>query len=48
MEEPGEQCSVVFAVIVTAPSMEWSVWGGGGGAPRAAAGGGGAVLQIYP
>ncbi len=33
MEEPGEQCNVVFALIVTEPAGEWlcvCVCGGGG------------------
>ncbi len=30
MEEPGEQCTVVFALIVTEPATECvCVWGGG-------------------
>jgi hypothetical protein len=35
MEELGEQCTVVFALIVTKPASEcvcvWGVGGGGGG-----------------
>jgi hypothetical protein len=35
IEEPGEQCTVVFALIVTEPASqcECVVGGGGGGAP---------------
>ncbi len=33
MEEPGEQCIVVFALIVTESASECVCGGGGGAAP---------------